>query len=82
MVQEQDLPDFTVEEVKKLQDALAKLLRRAKSKSSGRRSAVSEDMPPLDRFLNCPSSLEVDRRAQTNKHAEGDGDLSPDTVTP
>jgi hypothetical protein len=35
-------------------------------------------MPPLDRFLNCPSSLEVDRRAQT-KHAEGDGDLSPDT---
>jgi hypothetical protein len=26
MVQEHDLPDFTVEEVKKLQDALAKLL--------------------------------------------------------
>ncbi|KAK3151865.1 hypothetical protein QOZ80_3AG0251750 [Eleusine coracana subsp. coracana] len=77
-VQEQDLPDFTVEEVRKLQDALARLLRRAKSKSSARGSAAGEDRPPLDRFLNCPSSLEVDRRVQT-KHAEGDGDLSPDT---
>ncbi|XP_066385269.1 protein NEGATIVE GRAVITROPIC RESPONSE OF ROOTS-like [Miscanthus floridulus] len=83
--QEQDLPEFTVEEVKKLQDALAMLLRRAKSKSSARGSAAGEDRPPLDRFLNCPSCLEVDRRVQTTtKHGEcdgheGEGDLSPDT---
>ncbi|KAF8728943.1 hypothetical protein HU200_018244 [Digitaria exilis] len=80
--QEEDLPEFTVEEVKKLQDALAMLLRRAKSKSSSRGSGASEDRPPLDRFLNCPSCLEVDRRVQTSKHGEGDGqggDLSPDT---
>ncbi|TVU46603.1 hypothetical protein EJB05_06148, partial [Eragrostis curvula] len=76
--QEQDMPEFTVEEVKKLQDALARLLRRAKSKSSARGSAAGEDSQPLDRFLNCPSSLQVDRKAQT-KNAEGDGDLSPDT---
>ncbi|EER92152.1 uncharacterized protein LOC8077060 [Sorghum bicolor] len=82
----QDLPEFTVEEVKKLQDALAMLLRRAKSKSSARGSAAGEDRPPLDRFLNCPSCLEVDRRVQTTaKHGEcgggqeGEGDLSPDT---
>ena len=80
--QEEDLPEFTVEEVKKLQDALARLLRRAKSKSSARGSGAGEDRPPLDRFLNCPSCLEVDRRVQTPKHGEGDGqtgDLSPDT---
>ncbi|XP_066319278.1 protein NEGATIVE GRAVITROPIC RESPONSE OF ROOTS-like [Miscanthus floridulus] len=85
--QEQDLPEFTVEEVKKLQDALAMLLRRAKSKSSSRGSGAGagEDRPPLDRFLNCPSCLEVDRRVQTTtKHGEcdgheGEGDLSPDT---
>ncbi|RLN40372.1 uncharacterized protein C2845_PM01G17640 [Panicum miliaceum] len=75
--QEEDLPEFTVEEVKKLQDALARLLRRAKSKSSARGSGAGEDRPPLDRFLNCPSCLEVDRRVQTPKH--GEGDLSPDT---
>ncbi|KAL6593701.1 hypothetical protein ACP70R_048602 [Stipagrostis hirtigluma subsp. patula] len=75
------LPEFTVEEVKKLQDALARLLRRAKSKSSARGSGAGEDRPPLDRFLNCPSSLEMDRRVQT-RPGEGDGengDLSPDT---
>ena len=54
--QEHDLPEFTIEEAEKLQDALAKLLRRAKSKSGARGDL------PLDRFLNCPSSLEVDRR--------------------
>ncbi|GJN31735.1 hypothetical protein PR202_gb20171 [Eleusine coracana subsp. coracana] len=72
-VQEQELLEFTVEEVRKLQDALARLLRRAKSKSSARGLAAGEDGPPLDRFLNCPSSLEVDRRVRT-KHAEDDGD--------
>ncbi|PUZ40737.1 hypothetical protein GQ55_9G447400 [Panicum hallii var. hallii] len=80
--QEEDLPEFTVEEVKKLQDALARLLRRAKSKSSVRGSGAGDDRPPLDRFLNCPSCLEVDRRVQTPKNGESDGqtgDLSPDT---
>jgi len=80
--------DFTIEEVKKLQDALNKLLRRAKSKSSSSRGsgATDEDRAsqlPLDRFLNCPSSLEVDRRISL-RHAAGDGGengeaFSPDT---
>jgi hypothetical protein len=78
-----DVPDFSIEEVKKLQDALNKLLRRAKSKSSSRGSgATDEDRAsqlPLDRFLNCPSSLEVDRRISL-RHAAGDGgEFSPDT---
>lgn len=83
--QEQDLPEFTVEEVKKLQDALAMLLRRAKSKSSARGSGAGagEDRPPLDRFLNCPSCLEVERRVvqttATNHGGQEEGDLSPDT---
>ncbi|KAF0908141.1 hypothetical protein E2562_022955 [Oryza meyeriana var. granulata] len=65
----QDVADFTIEEVKKLQEALNKLLRRAKSKSSSRGSTADHDeersggggnnLLPLDRFLNCPSSLEI-----------------------
>ena len=83
-----DVPDFTIEEVKKLQDALNKMLRRAKSKSSSRGSgATDEDRAcsqlPLDRFLNCPSSLEVDRRISMRHAAAGDGgengEFSPDT---
>nr|CAB3458604.1 unnamed protein product [Digitaria exilis] len=83
-----DVPDFTIEEVKKLQDALNKLLRRAKSKSSSSRGSGATDddrassQLPLDRFLNCPSSLEVDRRISL-RHAAGDGgengEFSPDT---
>ncbi|EEE67587.1 hypothetical protein OsJ_25119 [Oryza sativa Japonica Group] len=78
--------------VKKLQEALNKLLRRAKSTKSGSRrgstaaehdadersssssSSGSQLLLPLDRFLNCPSSLEVDRRV-----AAADGEFSPDT---
>jgi hypothetical protein len=82
-----DVPDFTIEEVKKLQDALNKLLRRAKSKSSSRGSGASatdvdraSSQLPLDRFLNCPSSLEVDRRISLRHAAAGDGgEFSPDT---
>ncbi|XP_062186754.1 protein NEGATIVE GRAVITROPIC RESPONSE OF ROOTS-like [Phragmites australis] len=79
-----DVPDFTIEEVKKLQDALNKLLRRAKSKSSARGSgATDEDRAnqlPLDRFLNCPSSLEVDRRISLKHAADGEnGEFSPNT---
>ncbi|TVT97731.1 hypothetical protein EJB05_57005, partial [Eragrostis curvula] len=76
-----DVPDFTIEEVKKLQDALNKLLRRAKSKSSARGSAATDDdrQLPLDRFLNCPSSLEVDRRLSLRHAAGENGEFSPDT---
>uniref|UniRef100_A0A0E0LN99 NGR2 n=1 Tax=Oryza punctata TaxID=4537 RepID=A0A0E0LN99_ORYPU len=88
----QDVADFTIEEVKKLQEALNKLLRRAKSKSGSRRGSTadhdaddrsSSSLLPLDRFLNCPSSLEVDRRLSL-RHAAADGggqngEFSPDT---
>ncbi|PWZ13999.1 hypothetical protein Zm00014a_017814 [Zea mays] len=91
--QADDVLDFTIEEVKKLQDALNKLLRRAKSKSSSSSSrgsgasATDEDRRashsqlPLDRFLNCPSSLEVDRRVSLIRHDGGaeSGEFSPDT---
>ncbi|KAL1203749.1 Protein LAZY 4 [Cardamine amara subsp. amara] len=52
---------FTPEEVGKLQKELTKLLTR---RSKKRKSDVNKELAnlPLDRFLNCPSSLEVDRR--------------------
>ncbi|XP_040377582.1 protein NEGATIVE GRAVITROPIC RESPONSE OF ROOTS-like [Oryza brachyantha] len=81
--EEEDLPEFSVEEVRKLQDALARLLLRARSKKSEAVAAVAtaaggagaDSGLPLDKFLNCPSSLELDRRAQRD-HGGG---LSPDT---
>ncbi|OWM66559.1 hypothetical protein CDL15_Pgr013776 [Punica granatum] len=57
-----DLSDFTPEEVGKLQKALTKLLTR---KSSLKTEKEPTDLP-LDRFLNCPSSLEVDRRISSS----------------
>jgi hypothetical protein len=78
-----DLPEFTIEEVEKLQDALAKLLRRAKSKSGGAHRAENGLGLPLDMFLNCPSSLEVDMivlgKCDEGGDVEGNGDLSPNT---
>ncbi|XVF74290.1 hypothetical protein PTKIN_Ptkin13bG0098400 [Pterospermum kingtungense] len=50
----EDLQEFTPEEVGKLQKELTKLLSRKPEKEVANL--------PLDRFLNCPSSLEVDRR--------------------
>jgi hypothetical protein len=87
LAEDQAVPDFTVEEVKKLQDALNKLLRRAKSKSSARGSTAGagddEQNLPLDRFLNCPSSLEVDRRLslrlQASEAGQNGAEFSPDT---
>lgn len=67
------LPEFTIEEAEKLQDALEKLLLRARSKSSARRGDDSLSLP-LDRSLNCPSSLEVDRRVLRQKHDDEGGD--------
>lgn len=52
----EEIPDFTPEEIGKLQKELTKLLRRKPNVEK----EISE--LPLDRFLNCPSSLEVDRR--------------------
>lgn len=53
---EEVLDSFTPEEVGKLQKELTKLLSRKPN--------VEKEIAdlPLDRFLNCPSSLEVDRR--------------------
>ncbi|KAL9228497.1 hypothetical protein vseg_004074 [Gypsophila vaccaria] len=52
-----DLSEFTPEEVGQLQKELKQLLKRKPAK-------LEEESPdlPLDRFLNCPSSLEVSRR--------------------
>ncbi|KAI4329069.1 hypothetical protein L6164_021371 [Bauhinia variegata] len=52
----EEIADFTPEEIGKLQKELTKLLR----KKPNVEKEISE--LPLDRFLNCPSSLEVDRR--------------------
>ncbi|KAF5466356.1 hypothetical protein F2P56_016287 [Juglans regia] len=54
----EEVSDFTPEEVGKLQKELTKLLSRKPNKEI---KEVVADLP-LDRFLNCPSSLEVDRR--------------------
>ncbi|XP_026429609.1 uncharacterized protein LOC113326009 [Papaver somniferum] len=58
---EEDQLDFTPEEVGKLQKELTKLLSRkpVEQTESQRRNGIST--LPLDKFLNCPSSLEVDR---------------------
>ncbi|KAI3933931.1 hypothetical protein MKX01_028257 [Papaver californicum] len=57
----EDRLDFTPEEVGKLQKELTKLLSRkpVEQTESQRRNGIST--LPLDKFLNCPSSLEVDR---------------------
>lgn len=61
-----DLEDFTPEEVGQLQKELTRLLKRkptagtTASKAPHEGSGDAADLP-LDRFLNCPSSLEVDR---------------------
>lgn len=56
-----DIEDFTPEEVGKLQKELMKLLSRTKKRKSDVNRELMKNLP-LDRFLNCPSSLEVDRR--------------------
>ncbi|KAG5537986.1 hypothetical protein RHGRI_025173 [Rhododendron griersonianum] len=65
---EDELADFTPEEVGKLQKELTKLLRRKPAAPAT--TQVEGDIQnaadlPLDRFLNCPSSLEVSRRIST-----------------
>lgn len=59
------LDNFTPEEVGKLQKELTKLLSRSKPN-------VEKEIAdlPLDRFLNCPSSLEVDRRISSALYSD------------
>lgn len=56
-----DTEDFTPEEVGKLQNELIKLLSRTKKRKSDVNRELMKNLP-LDRFLNCPSSLDVERR--------------------
>nr|GEZ43441.1 hypothetical protein [Tanacetum cinerariifolium] len=56
-----DLSEFTPEEIGKLQNVLTKLLSK--------KQEIPADLP-LDRFLNCPSSLEVDRRLSVTANTE------------
>ncbi|MED6193776.1 hypothetical protein PIB30_022694 [Stylosanthes scabra] len=67
----EEIADFTPEEIGKLQKELTKLLRRKPSVEK----EISE--LPLDRFLNCPSSLEVDRRI-SNALCSDSGDKEED----
>ncbi|OVA04231.1 hypothetical protein BVC80_1403g17 [Macleaya cordata] len=64
----EDQLDFTPEEIGKLQKELTKLLSRKpiEQTESQRRNGINL---PLDKFLNCPSSLEVDRTI-CNKFSE------------
>ncbi|GAA0153390.1 hypothetical protein LIER_11639 [Lithospermum erythrorhizon] len=54
-----DLTEFSQEEIGHLQKELKKLLTK---KPIAKAEADKINELPLDRFLNCPSSLEVDRR--------------------
>lgn len=74
-----DLEDFTPEEVGKLQKELTKLLTRRTKK---RKSDVNRELAnlPLDRFLNCPSSLEVDRRISNALSGGGDFDEKEEDI--
>ncbi|KAH0938398.1 hypothetical protein HID58_005859 [Brassica napus] len=74
-----DLEDFTPEEVGKLQNELTKLLTR---KNKKRKSDVNKELEnlPLDRFLNCPSSFEVDRRISNAFSGGGDSDENQEDI--
>lgn len=70
-----DLQDFTPEEIGKLQKELTKLLTRKPTSQDKEKETANL---PLDRFLNCPSSLEVDRRVSNT--AIGDVDDKEDDI--
>nr|XP_016473099.1 PREDICTED: uncharacterized protein LOC107795047 [Nicotiana tabacum] len=63
-----DLAEFTPEEVGKLQKELTKLLSRKPAANN------ADYIFPLDRFLNCPSSLEVDRRISSSRFSSTNSD--------
>lgn len=58
-----DFSEFTSEEVGKLQKELTKLLSRKPAVLKPEEQPPPIADLPLDRFLNCPSSLEVDRNS-------------------
>ncbi|CAN4095260.1 unnamed protein product [Withania somnifera] len=64
-----DLAEFTPEGVGKLQKELTKLLSRKPPATANKSELVEIDdiVLPLDKFLNCPSSLEVDRRINSSR---------------
>ncbi|KAF9615051.1 hypothetical protein IFM89_021622 [Coptis chinensis] len=68
--------DFTPEEVGKLQKELTKLLSRKPTQ------AEFEDgiSLPLDKFLNCPSSLEVDRTISNTLCEDSDEKMVDDNT--
>lgn len=74
-----DFSEFTAEEVVKLKKELKKLLTRKPAASK----ATIEEQPatdlPLDRFLNCPSSLEVDRTI-SNRFSIASDDKDEDEI--
>ncbi|KAF9689805.1 hypothetical protein SADUNF_Sadunf01G0130800 [Salix dunnii] len=70
-----DLQDFTPEEIGKLQKELTKLLTRKPTSQDKEKETANL---PLDRFLNCPSSLEVDRRVSSNRVIGGVDDKEDD----
>ncbi|CAN1827984.1 Protein DEEPER ROOTING 1 [Linum perenne] len=80
----EDFQDFTSEEIEKLQKELNKLLTQ---KPDLLKKEKNEDVVanfPLDRFLNCPSSLEIDRRLSTSldeRYENDDGDDIERTIS-
>nr|XP_043618062.1 protein DEEPER ROOTING 1-like [Erigeron canadensis] len=71
------LSEFTPEEIGKVQKGLTKLLSKKPLPANynynyKKQQAAAVDDLPLDRFLNCPSSLEVDRRVLMNPDYDKD----------
>lgn len=86
-----DLQDFTPEEIGKFEKELTKLLRR--KHGSEKEANKQIESLPLDRFLNCPSSLEISRRISNvlcisesdynhkdSNDDNGDGDIKDEDI--
>ncbi|KAI0499298.1 hypothetical protein KFK09_020201 [Dendrobium nobile] len=73
-----DISDFTIDEVMKLQKELTKLLKsKSKSCNNGSETGKEKANLPLNKLLNCPSNLH-----QLEEIEEGgdNGDLSPNSM--
>ncbi|KAK6148762.1 hypothetical protein DH2020_016287 [Rehmannia glutinosa] len=77
-----DFSEFTSEEVVKLQKELKKLLSKkpASTKADHHQEPANIADLPLDRFLNCPSSLEVDRTISNRFSTYSDEDEIDRTI--
>ncbi|KAJ6826937.1 uncharacterized protein M6B38_369780 [Iris pallida] len=79
----QDLSDFSIEELVKLQKELTKLLtHKPKSSTDGSEKGGERANLPLNRFLNSPSSLEVERRDHLKLCADLDGEEKNGALSP